>query len=61
MYHNRVKRTPDERSFYMITNRVTDGSFVFDEPEKAKLRELLFAGEDRFGHVMWDNCIMSNH
>ncbi len=51
----------DERCFYLITNRVTGGSFIFGDVEKEKLRKLLFDGQNRFSYVVWDYVIMDNH
>lgn len=62
MYHNRIKRIPDGQAhYYLITNRVTGGSFVFGDVEKTKLRDLLFAGESRHGYEVWDYVVMDNH
>ena len=61
MYHNRVKMVGDERSFYLITNRVSGGSFIFGDVEKEKLRRLLFDGQERLSYVVWDYVIMDNH
>ena len=61
MYLRRVKRNSQERTFYLVTNRVVGGSFIFGDVEKEFLRKLLFDGQNRFGYVVWDFCIMSNH
>ena len=61
MYHRRVKVTPGQRSFYLITNRVVGGSFIFGDVEKEYFRKLFIDGQNRFGYVVWDFCIMSNH
>ena len=61
MYHRRVKVVPVERSFYLVTNRVVGGSFIFGDVEKELLRKLLFDGQHRYGYVVWDFCIMDNH
>ncbi len=61
MYHNRVKMNGDERCFYMITNRITGGSFVLGDVEKEKLRQLLFAGQERLSYRVWDYVVMDNH
>ena len=62
MYHNRVKDDPtSERVFYLITNRVVGGSFLFKNAEKEKLKKLLFEGEKRFAYKVWDYVIMDNH
>ena len=60
MYHRRVKVPPLERSFYLVTNRVVGGSFIFGDLEKEFFRKLLFDGRKRYGYVVWDFCIMDN-
>ncbi len=61
MYCNRVKMTTDQRSFYLITNRIVGGSFVLGDVEKEKLRHLMFAGTERLSYRIWDYVIMGNH
>ena len=61
MYHRRVKVAPLERSFYLVTNRIVGGSFIFGDVEKEHFRKLLFDGQSRYGYVIWDFCIMDNH
>ena len=41
MYLRRVKVEPTKRSFYLITNRITGGSFVLQEAEKERLNKEL--------------------
>ena len=57
----RIKRKPEERSFYLITNRIVGGSFIFGDVEKEYFRKLFFDGQKRYGYVIWDYCIMDNH
>ena len=61
MYHRRVKATPGQRSFYLVTNRIVGGSFIFGDVEKAFFRTLLFEGQKRYGYILWDFCVMDNH
>ena len=43
MYQRRVKLEPEGRTFYLITNRVTGGSFIFGDLEKEHFRKLLLS------------------
>ncbi len=61
MYLRRIKRKSVERTFYLITNRIVGGSFIFGDVEKESFRKLLFDGQKRYGYVLWDYCILSNH
>ena len=61
MYQRRIKRKAEERTFYLITNRVTGGSFIFGDVEKEYLKKLLLNGQIRLGYRVWDYCIMNNH
>lgn len=61
MRQARLKRNQVERSFYMVTARITGGSFVLGDVEKERLRRLIFGGERRFAYEVWDYCLMSNH
>ena len=61
MYRRRVKQRTIERSFYMITNRIVGGSFIFGDAEKERFRKLLFEGQERLSYVVWDYVIMDNH
>ena len=61
MYHRRVKVPPEQRSFYLVTNRIVGGSFIFGEIEKEFFRKLLFEGQKRYGYIIWDFCVMDNH
>ncbi len=54
MYHNRVEAVGGGRSFYLITNRVMGGSYIFSDVEKEKLRRLLPEGQERLSYVVWD-------
>ena len=49
MYQRRIKRKPEEKTFYLITNRVSGGSFIFGDLEKEYFRKLLFDGQKRYG------------
>ena len=44
MYQRRIKRKAEERTFYLITNRVTGGSFIFGDVEEEYLKKLLLNG-----------------
>jgi len=46
---------------YLVTNRITGGSFVLGDHEKQRLRELIEDSQDRFAHKVWDLCLMDNH
>lgn len=61
MYHNRVKRLPVNSCWYLITNRVVGGSFLFGAIEKEKFRALMFDGEQRYGYKVWDYVVLDNH
>ena len=61
MYQRRVKLETEGRTFYLITNRITGGSFIFGDLEKEHFRKLLFDGQYRLGYVVWDYCIFDNH
>jgi REP element-mobilizing transposase RayT len=62
MYHNRVKEDPlHESVFYLITNRVAGGSFLFKDAECEHLKNLMIEGEGRFAYRVWDYVIMNNH
>ena len=38
MYHRRVKLTPGQRSFYLVTNRIAGSSFILGDVEKEFFR-----------------------
>ena len=61
MYHRRVKVQAGQRSFYLVTNRIVGGAFIFGDVEKEYFRKLLFDGQNRYGYIIWDFCVMSNH
>ena len=61
MYQRRIKRKGQEKTFYLITNRVTGGSFIFGDVEKEYLKKLMFSGQARLGYRVWDYSIMDNH
>ena len=46
---------------YLVTNRITGGSFVLGDHEKQRLRELIEDSQNRFAHKVWDLCLMDNH
>ncbi len=61
MYQRRIKLKAKQKSFYLITNRITGGSFIFGDAEKEYFRKLLFDGQKRFAYTVWDYVIMDNH
>ncbi len=62
MYKNRVKAdVSQESSFYLVTNRITGGSFIFGDVEKAHFKKLLVEGQRRHAYVLWDYVILDNH
>ena len=61
MYQCRLKLKPKQSFFYLITNYITGGEMIFEDPEKKFLRDLLFASEKRHASKIWDFIILGNH
>ena len=52
MYHRRVKVIQVDPSFYLMTNRIVCGSFIFGDVGKEHIRKLLFEGQRRFDYFI---------
>ena len=51
MSHARIKEVcEDQPVYYLVTNRIAGGRFLFKNQEKQKLKELLFDGVDRLSY-----------
>ncbi len=62
MAHARVKEVIAEKAnYYLITNRVAAGRMLLKNPEKQKLKDLLFAGTSKFCYSVIDYVFMDNH
>ena len=62
MSHARIKEVCEDQSvYYLVTNRVAGGRFLFRNLEKQKLKELLFDGVDRLSYQVVDYVFMNNH
>ena len=62
MSHARIKEVCEDQSvYYLVTNRVAGGRFLFKNQEKQKLKELLFDGVDRLSYQVVDYVFMDNH
>ena len=61
MYQWRIKLKAQQNSFYLITIRITGGSFVFGDVEEEYFRKLLFDGQEKLAYTVWDYVIMDNH
>ena len=62
MSHARIKEVCENQSvYYLITNRISGGRFLFKDLEKNKLKELLFDGRERLCYEVIDYVFMDNH
>ena len=62
MSHPRIKEVSTDQSiYYLVTNRVAAGRFLFKDLEKQKLKDLLFLGTDKLSYQVVDYVFMSNH
>jgi len=62
MFHARIKEVCEDQSvYYLVTNRVAGGRFLFRYLEKQMLKELLFGGVDRLSYQVVDYIFMDNH
>ena len=62
MSHARIKEVCEDQSvYYLVTNRVAGGRFLFKDQEKQQLKELLFDGVDRLSYQVVDYVFMDNH
>ena len=62
MSYARIKEVcEDQAVYYLVTNRVAGGRFLFKNQEKLKLKELLFDGVDRLSYQVVDYVFMDNH
>ena len=62
MSHARIKEIcEDQAVYYLVTNRVAGGRFLFRDLEKQKLKELLFEGMGRLCYQVIDYVFMNNH
>ena len=62
MSHVRIKEVcEDQPVYYLVTNRVAGGRFLFKDQEKQRLKKLLFSGVDRLSYQVVDYVFMDNH
>ena len=62
MSHARIKEVCEDQSvYYLVTNHIAGGRFLFRDLEKQKLKELLFKGVDRLSYQVVDYVFMNNH
>ena len=62
MSHLRIKEVcEDQPVYYLVTNRVAGGRFLFKDQEKQRLKKLLFSGVDRLSYQVVDYVFMDNH
>ena len=62
MSHARIKEVCEDRSvYYLVTNRVAGGRFLFKDQEKQQLKTLLFGSELKLCYQVIDYVFMDNH
>ena len=62
MSQPRIKEvSKDQAVYYLVTNRVAAGRFLFKDLEKQKFKDLLFLGTDRLCYQVVDYVFMNNH